>query len=205
VMLKNGFHSSALLNARSIWEEDWKPRKQLIEEEDSEDESDSVEEDEGPERVRRPIVEKHFDLYYVVTTLRELKATDVCVIDVKDKVEWVKYMIHATGRSRAHIRSLGNALLDQLKQRRPGRAWKLNQADCDFWVILNSGDILINLWTEEEREEYDLERTWVLRRNEKNHMSADFDDEAETEWIYDEEDEMQDDYDPDVEKIKGFS
>jgi len=108
-------------------------------------------------------------------------------------------------RSKAHIRSTAKALLEELKQRRPGRAWKLNQADCDFWIILNSGDILVNLWTEEERDDYDLEKTWVLRRYEKNPLSAQFNDELETRWIYDEDDGALDEDDPDVEKIKGFS
>ena len=33
--------------------------------------------------------------------------------------------------------------------RRPGYNWKLDQKSCDFWVIVNSGDILVNLFTEE--------------------------------------------------------
>lgn len=71
-------------------------------------------------------------------------------------------------------------------------------------MIVNSGDILVNLWTEEERAEYDLERTWILRRNERNPFAASFDEEAETAWIYDEDDAAEEEYDPDVEKIKGF-
>jgi hypothetical protein len=56
--------------------------------------------------------------------------------------------------------------------------------------------VQINLFTEEEREEYDLERVWTLRRNEKNPLSADFDDLAETEWIYDDDDGQFDNWDP---------
>lgn len=223
--------NTVLNGIKSIWEEDWKPSKKknapvaeddeeelgghgqegeewAHEEEDEEEEVDPEEDEDydesAPVRPRREVVAAPYDVSFVVSALRAAKAADIVVIDLSEKVDWVHYMIHATGRSRAHIRALANTLLEELKKRRPGRAWKLDQKDCDFWVILNSQDILVNLWTEEERQEYDLERTWVLRRNERNPFAAEFDELAETEWIYDDDDEPFEEFDPDVEKIKGF-
>eukprot|EP01126_Amoeba_proteus_P049047 TRINITY_DN5709_c0_g1_i1.p1 TRINITY_DN5709_c0_g1~~TRINITY_DN5709_c0_g1_i1.p1 ORF type:complete len:148 (-),score=43.86 TRINITY_DN5709_c0_g1_i1:15-458(-) len=94
-------------------------------------------------------------------------------------------------------------MLNELKKRRKGR-FKIDQKGNDFWVIVNSGDILVNLFTEEGRQEYDLERIWVLRRDERNVFSSDFDEAAETRWIYDEEDGMFDEEDPVVAKYKGW-
>jgi hypothetical protein len=49
------------------------------------------------------------------------------------------------------------------------------------------------------RLEYDLERVWVLRRDEKNPLNPEFDEIAETDWIYDEEDGM---FEEDEEALK---
>lgn len=99
---------------------------------------------------------------------------------------------------------MAKTLLADLKARRQG-TWTLDQKDSEFWIILNAGDILVNFWTQEEREEYDLERTWVLRRDEKNPFREDFNEEAETNWIYDDEDGMNEEEDPEVEKLKSWS
>lgn len=99
---------------------------------------------------------------------------------------------------------MANSLLMELKMRRPGKRWKIDQKDCDYWMIVNSNDILVSFWTEEAREEYDLERIWVLRRDERNPFSSEFDEEEETAWIYDEEDMDENRNDPDAEKIRGF-
>ncbi len=99
---------------------------------------------------------------------------------------------------------MANALVMELKMRRPGRRWGVDQEGCEFWLLVNSGDILVNLFTEEEREEYDLERTWILRRDDKNPFSPQYDEAEEDRWIYDEEDEGYMINDPDVDKIRGF-
>jgi ribosome-associated protein len=146
-----------------------------------------------------------YNVEEVTKILRDLKAIDIAVIDISEKVNWVNYMIYATGRSKAHMKAMANALVMELKMRRPGRRWGVDQEGSDFWLLVNSGDILVNFFTEEAREEYDLERTWILRRDDRNPFRSDYDEEAERRWIYDEEDEgyMIDD-DPDVAKIKGF-
>uniref|UniRef100_A0A6B2LJE2 Iojap-like ribosome-associated protein n=1 Tax=Arcella intermedia TaxID=1963864 RepID=A0A6B2LJE2_9EUKA len=96
-------------------------------------------------------------------------------------------MVYVTGRSGSHLRSMANALMDELKFRKKGTV-SIDHKDCDFWVIVNSGDILINIFTEEAREEYDLERTWVLRREPSFVYGAQEEVMKELKFVYDEED-----------------
>lgn len=162
----------------------------------TEGESDS--EDHYP-ILRRPKVrlDAPFDLEMVVDLLRERKMQDICVIDISEKVSWYKYFIVATGRSGSHINSTAVSLQQEAKKRISTQEFKIHQKGSSFWVIFTATDqFVINLFTEEEREEYDLERVWVMRRNEKNPLAADFDDIAETEWIYDDDDGQFDNWDP---------
>lgn len=113
---------------KGIWEEDWKPSKKPREEdeealgdgweegeegegwfrgEEEEQEEVDPEDDEtydenAPVRPRREIVQKPYDVPFVVETLRAAKASDVCVINLEHKVDWVKTMVHATGTPLSH-------------------------------------------------------------------------------------------------------
>lgn len=85
---------------------------------------------------------------------------------------------------------MAKALVYELKRRRPGN-FHVSQKGNDFWVIVESGDMVVNLFTEEAREEYDLERVWTLRRNELHTTASSFDQEFETNWQYDDDDMME--------------
>lgn len=61
----------------------------------------------------------------------------------------------------------------------------------DNWLIVFTGDIAIELFTEERRKFYDVERLWVLRRSLEEEMDIDPDDLVR--FQYDEEDGMYDD------------
>jgi len=142
-------------------------------------------------------INEPFDVKLVVELLRERKLEDIIVIDISNKVNWYKYFIVATGRSGSHINNMASFLQSEAKKRISTEEFKIHQKGNNFWVIFTATDeIIVNLFTEEEREEYDLERVWTLRRDERNPLAADFDDIAETEWIYDDEDGQFDNWDP---------
>jgi ribosome-associated protein len=142
-------------------------------------------------------IDEPFDVKLVVDLLRERKLEDIIVIDISNKVNWYKYFIVATGRSGSHINNMASLLLSEAKKRISTEEIKIHQKGNNFWVIFTAtNEIIVNLFTEEEREEYDLERVWVLRRDERNPLAADFDDIGETEWIYDDEDGQFDNWDP---------
>jgi ribosome silencing factor RsfS/YbeB/iojap len=142
-------------------------------------------------------INEPFDVKLVVELLRERKLEDIIVIDISKKVNWYQYFIVATGRSGSHINNMASLLQSEAKKRISTEEFKIHQKGNNFWVIFTATDeIIVNLFTEEEREEYDLERVWVLRRDERNPLAANFDDVAETEWIYDDEDGQFDNWDP---------
>jgi ribosome-associated protein len=161
-------------------------------------EDDDVDESLYPVLHRPKIrLNEPFDLPLVISILWDKKLDDIFVVDISEKVNWYKYFIVATGRSGAHINSTASTLQVEAKKRISSEEFKIHQKGNKFWVIFTAtNEFIVNLFTEEEREEYDLERVWTLRRNEKNPLSSDFDDVAETEWIYDEDDGNFDNWDP---------
>ncbi|BCM90881.1 ribosomal silencing factor RsfS [Abditibacteriota bacterium] len=89
----------------------------------------------------------------------EIKALDITILDVRDQTILTDYFIIATGTSNTHIQSIARNVLDVLRDNGI-RARSDGNAD-SFWVVLDYGDVMLHVQSEETREFYDLERLWA--------------------------------------------
>jgi ribosome-associated protein len=53
----------------------------------------------------------------VIESLEDLKADNICVIDVKDKTSVTDFMVVASGTSTRHVRSLAENLVTEVKSK----------------------------------------------------------------------------------------
>lgn len=95
---------------------------------------------------------------FVVKKLDELKVENIEVIDVKQKTTMTDCIIIGTGRSDKHIESTVEHLKSDLKD----NGIKINKADgkSTGWMILDLLDIIVHVFTEENRKIYNLEGLW---------------------------------------------
>ncbi len=89
----------------------------------------------------------------------EIKALDITILDVRAQTILTDYFIIATGTSNTHIQSIARNILDVLRDNGI-RARSDGNAD-SFWVVLDYGDVMMHVQSEETREFYDLERLWA--------------------------------------------
>jgi len=89
----------------------------------------------------------------------EIKALDITVLDVRAQTILTDYFIIVTGTSNTHIQSIARNVLDKLRDNGI-RARSEGNAD-SFWVVLDYGDAILHVQSEETREFYDLERLWA--------------------------------------------
>lgn len=87
------------------------------------------------------------------------KALDIEVLKVEEKTTLAEYFIIATGTSITHIRSLAGEVEDKME--------KLNIAAKNFegrmsdsWMILDYGSVIVNIFSPEAREYYELDKLW---------------------------------------------
>jgi len=95
----------------------------------------------------------------VVEALEDLKADNICVIDVKDKTSVTDYMVIASGTSNRHVKSLAENLLSDIKER-GGRPVGIEGADASDWVLVDLGDVVVHVMLPATRTFYDLESFW---------------------------------------------
>lgn len=87
------------------------------------------------------------------------KGLDIHVIEISDVSILADYMVIATGTSSTHVK----ALADEVE-------YKLDQAGVSVshiegyrsnsWILLDYVDVIVNVFSDEARKFYDLDRLW---------------------------------------------
>lgn len=91
--------------------------------------------------------------------LMNKKALDVVVIDIATKSSFADYLVIATGGSERQIDSLTQEVSDQLASE--GILVKnVEGKKASGWILMDYGDILVNVFTLEQRSRYNIEKIW---------------------------------------------
>jgi ribosome-associated protein len=92
-------------------------------------------------------------------TLDNKKAKDLKVIGIRDVSILADYFVLATGTSSTHVKALADETEYQLVE----SGVKPNHKEgyrSNSWVLLDYGNIVVHVFTEESRKFYDLDRLW---------------------------------------------
>ena len=65
----------------------------------------------------------------------------------------------ATGTSNRHVKSLAEKVVDDLKDNKV-QILGIEGTESQDWILIDAGDVLVNVMNEESREHYDLESIW---------------------------------------------
>jgi len=89
----------------------------------------------------------------------DLKAVDPVVLDMRPLTVITDYFLICHGTSNIHIRALADRVLQRFEERRvrPFGTEGYQEAD---WVLLDYGDVVVHIFSEERRGFYALERLW---------------------------------------------
>jgi len=88
--------------------------------------------------------------------LEKLKAVDIQFFDIKNRSALADFVIIASGTSSRHINSIVSNLIKNNKKKVLSSEG-LGKTD---WVIVDFGDIIVNVFKPESRKHYSLEKIW---------------------------------------------
>ncbi|MBO7196645.1 MAG: ribosome silencing factor [Clostridia bacterium] len=92
-----------------------------------------------------------------VKILIEKKAINVALFDVREKSSITDYYINVTGRSSTQVASLADEVDAKLSERGRG-ALRIEGKRGTNWILVDFGDVIINVFDRESREFYNLDR-----------------------------------------------
>lgn len=99
----------------------------------------------------------------IVEILDNKKAIDIKIIDISEKTTLADTMIIASGTSSTHIKSLSDNVYEDLKK--DGiQAYKVEGYDTNSWILMDYSDVIVNIFTQADRELYNLEDLWEKMR-----------------------------------------
>ena len=99
---------------------------------------------------------------FIIDCLEEKKAEDITCIDLGEKVALAKYMIFASGRSIKNIGAIAEHISIELKHQANLKV-NIEGLGNSNWVLIDIGDIIVNIFHPEARNHFQLEELWHKR------------------------------------------
>lgn len=91
--------------------------------------------------------------------LNDKKGLDIKVLDIRNVTVIADYFIIAHGSNKIHVQALTNYVEDELEKN--GYFAKQKEGyNSASWILLDYNNIIIHIFSEEDRLFYDLERIW---------------------------------------------
>lgn len=95
----------------------------------------------------------------LVDAMREKKAEDITVLDLRESGAFTDYFVICSGRSGRQVKAIVDGVQARLKAlgRRPGH---IEGYAVGEWVLVDCFDFIVHVFTPETRSFYSLERLW---------------------------------------------
>lgn len=111
------------------------------------------------ERDRNHMNSKDYALL-AAETLDSKKAEDIIIFDIAEKSSIADYLILATGLNERSVGALIDEVEDRLAQE--GLLVKSIEGKKESgWILMDYGDIIVNVLTAEKRDRYNIEKVWA--------------------------------------------
>lgn len=92
-------------------------------------------------------------------TAADTRGRDVVVLDMREVVKWVDFVVIVTGSSRRQIAAISDeieAAMSKFGESKIG----IEGYELGSWIVLDYGDLLIHVFNDEKRDYYQLEHLW---------------------------------------------
>jgi ribosome-associated protein len=94
-----------------------------------------------------------------VNTLEDKKGEKILLLDISQISSFTDYFIICNGTSERMLNSLATAVHDAVKKD-GGIACRIEGSKSGGWLVIDLGDIVIHLFSPDQRDYYDLEGLW---------------------------------------------
>lgn len=95
----------------------------------------------------------------VVRALEDRKGRDILALDVTQSSSVTDYMVIASGTSNRHVKALVDQVLESSKAK-GATPLGVEGRESHEWVLVDLGDVVVNVMQPETREFYGLENLW---------------------------------------------
>jgi ribosome-associated protein len=96
----------------------------------------------------------------IAEAMLEKKASDVTRIDVGDLTSLTDVFLISHAGSDVQVKAIADNVEDKTRKILGEKPWKSEGWDNRRWIVLDYVDVVVNIFTEDAREYYALEKMW---------------------------------------------
>ncbi|AIO19506.1 Ribosomal silencing factor RsfS [Candidatus Izimaplasma bacterium HR1] len=106
----------------------------------------------------------------VVEALESVNLSDIEIYDMREKSPFFDYLVISSATSDRQLQAAISHITDDLAKHNFPHP-RVEGKNSNSWVLIDTKDIVVNVFTKEEREYYDLEKMLVeIRKVEMNEI-----------------------------------
>ncbi|MBQ0005360.1 MAG: ribosome silencing factor [Clostridiales bacterium] len=95
----------------------------------------------------------------IAKALSDKKARDITLINISEKSSFADYFVNATAGNERQLGTLANEAEDKMAEM--GFIPKNSEGRPETgWILVDCGDVIVNIFTQEVRERYSLDKIW---------------------------------------------
>jgi ribosome-associated protein len=112
------------------------------------------------QKVRRKNLEPLELAHDIVDAIESKKAENIVLLDLRPDAIIADYFVICTGNSDRQIKAVADGVREAVKQKYSRTPKSVEGESGSGWVLMDYGDVLVHIFTEEQREFYNLEGFW---------------------------------------------
>ncbi len=101
----------------------------------------------------------------ICNILSSKKAGNIVYIDVAEKTSLCDYFIVCSGRSTTQVKALAENLEEKLEKEHGEIPRRKEGVREGRWAVVDYADVIVHIFSDEERDFYNLERLWENGKN----------------------------------------
>lgn len=98
-------------------------------------------------------------LQVVIAALEDINLSDIIVYDMRDRSPFFEYFVLSSATSARQLNAVIAHIKDDFAKSKFDHP-DVEGRNSDSWVLIDAKDIVINVFTKESREFYDIEKMW---------------------------------------------
>ncbi len=99
-------------------------------------------------------------LLEIVNALKDKKGEDIEVIDIRDIATFSDFFVIASADNANQLRALQQNVEEVMYKEEHMSPKQVEGNKASTWILIDFGDIVVHLFSEEDRLFYDLEKVW---------------------------------------------
>lgn len=100
----------------------------------------------------------------LVDTLIDKKGSNILLLDITDQAVFTDYFILCSGDNKRLLNALAEDVVEAAREKAERRPQGSEGDADDGWMLVDFGDVIVHLFTPEQRSYYGLEELWSSAR-----------------------------------------